>query len=656
MLGSATMLTSAALVSMSSTLTSCAPNADTIRAMALPTIESYTDIKNEYYIINNQTSLAFNINDIPNELTPEYPRDGSRKQMIRELFQNMAGEYYAKSLETPFPLASSPEFHTSIRNESHEIAFKFIDGHLSNFNYVTADKYPEAYEIFINDKITVLAFNEQGWMNAARTLLQLQVNNLRIPYGHISDWPKTKQRGIEIDFSGRGYPLSFVSDLIKTMSWSKLNTLALRFASGGMRLDCNKIDEAPTDWNGNGTWFQLDYHDYDPNLPSKTEYFNLNQNYRDDSPTWSWHNDFDDFGDLLNLAFKEGINIIPEVNIFTHAWFLTDLTKPKNSEGVYYPDDGKGMEDNDDNRMMKEKDFAIWDDRVTDDYPLGKRIPDSLDLREIKPGSKAAVDLCKKFLTYMANRFKSIGNYNKHAILQFGIGGDEYIETLDNQWTDSPNTWTEENKAVIVKSIYTFSAQMYDILKTNGMTETSQWSDSLLKQHYPYNDWPGADASDWQKIESYQDEVTIKHWWAKYGNASINDFVKPYETGNIGGGVKRIVNYNSDMLYFSDDESNTSTAPSSKDIFNNFHPGIFAGNAGMYQDNVGVDHNEYPIWLKGSMLSVWWDWSPHVATLIDGALKAFSQKCWNGTNKTTSFDQFSRNSATLGRAPLIGWN
>jgi hypothetical protein len=54
-------------------------------------------------------------------------------------------------------------------------------------------------------------------------------------------------------------------------------------------------------------------------------------------------------------------------------------------------------------------------------------------LREIKPGSKAAVDLCKKFLTYMANRFKSIGNYNKHAILQFGIGGDEYIETLDNQ-------------------------------------------------------------------------------------------------------------------------------------------------------------------------------------------------------------------------------
>jgi hypothetical protein len=34
---------------------------------------------------------------------------------------------------------------------------------------------------------------------------------------------------------------------------------------------------------------------------------------------------------------------------------------------------------------------------------------------------------------YLAERFTSVGNYNKHAILSFGIGGDEYIETLDNQ-------------------------------------------------------------------------------------------------------------------------------------------------------------------------------------------------------------------------------
>jgi hypothetical protein len=56
------------------------------------------------------------------------------------------------------------------------------------------------------------------------------------------------------------------------------------------------------------------------------------------------------------------------------------------------------------------------------------------------------------------------------------------------------------------------------------------------------------------------------------------------------------------------------------------------------------------------MLSVWWDWSPHVATMIDGPLKAFAQKTWNGTNTPLNFDTFNKLTSKLGRAPLIGWN
>jgi hypothetical protein len=44
----------------------------------------------------------------------------------------------------------------------------------------------------------------------------------------------------------------------------------------------------------------------------------------------------------------------------------------------------------------------------------------------------------------------------------------------------------------------------------------------------------------------------------------------------------------------SDDESNVSTGPTAKGIFNNFHPGIFAGDAGIYLDNNGINHDEYP--------------------------------------------------------------
>jgi hypothetical protein len=60
--------------------------------------------------------------------------------------------------------------------------------------------------------------------------------------------------------------------------------------------------------------------------------------------------------------------------------------------------------------------------------------------------------------------------------------------------------------------------------------------------------------------------------------------------------------------------------------------------------------------LKGAMMSVWWDWSPHVATMIDGPLKAFAQKCWNGTDNAISFEEFSKLTNKLGRAPLIDWN
>jgi hypothetical protein len=47
-------------------------------------------------------------------------------------------------------------------------------------------------------------------------------------------------------------------------------------------------------------------------------------------------------------------------------------------------------------------------------------------------------------------------------------------------------------------------------------------------------------------------------------------------------------------LYFSDDESNVSTAPTAKNLFEKFHPGIFANGAGTYLDNNGTNHDEYP--------------------------------------------------------------
>jgi hypothetical protein len=42
--------------------------------------------------------------------------------------------------------------------------------------------------------------------------------------------------------------------------------------------------------------------------------------------------------------------------------------------------------------------------------------------------------------------------------------------------------------------------------------------------------------------------------------------------------------------------------------------------------------------------------------MIDGPLKAFGQKTWNGTTSTITFEEFNKLGNSLGRAPLINWN
>jgi hypothetical protein len=51
-----------------------------------------------------------------------------------------------------------------------------------------------------------------------------------------------------------------------------------------MRLNCHKVDEAPEDYTStNGTWFKFDKSQFQAGA-SGTAHYNLNQNYRDNSP------------------------------------------------------------------------------------------------------------------------------------------------------------------------------------------------------------------------------------------------------------------------------------------------------------------------------------------------------------------------------------
>jgi hypothetical protein len=156
-------LTTLGAIAVSSTLTSCGLSADEIATLVSPSVKMFTNYQYRSHLINDKTSIAVNLADIPDTPTPEYPEKGSRRQMIREIFQNICGEYYAKLLGTKNGLSSHPQFKSHIENSDHEISFVFInDDHLDGLPNITVDKYPEAYQIDINDTIQVKAFNESG--------------------------------------------------------------------------------------------------------------------------------------------------------------------------------------------------------------------------------------------------------------------------------------------------------------------------------------------------------------------------------------------------------------------------------------------------------------------------------------------------------------
>jgi hypothetical protein len=115
------------------------------------------------------------------------------------------------------------------------------------------------------------------------------------------------------------------------------------------------------------------------------------------------------------LAKQNGINIIPAMEIFGHANFITDLTTPKDASGNV-KDDAAITEDE------AKNDFAFYDDQSDVAHPYGHRCSGIVDLRKTKPGSNNAIDLLKQIVAYFANRFKNVGINN------FSVSGDEYIE------------------------------------------------------------------------------------------------------------------------------------------------------------------------------------------------------------------------------------
>ncbi|MBG0815891.1 discoidin domain-containing protein [Planomonospora sp. ID82291] len=89
---------------------------------------------------------------------------------------------------------------------------------------------PEGYRMEVGAHVEIAASAPAGLFYGGRTLLQLLRAGGAAPYGTVEDRPEAGSRMVVLDVQGGFWPVGRIEDLVRRMSWLKLNTLYLRLS------------------------------------------------------------------------------------------------------------------------------------------------------------------------------------------------------------------------------------------------------------------------------------------------------------------------------------------------------------------------------------------------------------------------------------------
>lgn len=155
----------------------------------------------------------------------------------------------------------------------------------------------EAYEIKIEDSISITGNSSTGVYWATRTLLQIweQSSERTLPKGEILDYPLYPVRGFMLDVGRKFFRLEFLQDYVKFMSYYKMNTFQIHLNDNGFH---GLFDN---DWNKTYSAFRLESSTY-PGLAAKDGHYTKKE-----------------FIDLQKLAESRHVNIIPEIDVPAHS-------------------------------------------------------------------------------------------------------------------------------------------------------------------------------------------------------------------------------------------------------------------------------------------------------------------------------------------------
>lgn len=153
----------------------------------------------------------------------------------------------------------------------------------------------EAYQIEIGNSVQVTANSTTGLYWATRTLLQMLEQSFVLPQGVIIDYPDYPKRGFMLDVGRKFFPMEYLQNLVKLMSYYKMNTFQIHLNDNGF------IQHFGNDWNKTYSAFRLESETY-PGLAARDGHYGKAE-----------------FRRLQLDALKQGVTIIPEIDVPAHT-------------------------------------------------------------------------------------------------------------------------------------------------------------------------------------------------------------------------------------------------------------------------------------------------------------------------------------------------
>ncbi|WP_434355150.1 LamG-like jellyroll fold domain-containing protein [Parasalinivibrio latis] len=167
----------------------------------------------------------------------------------------------------------------------------------------------EGYTIDIGDAVVVSANHADGTFFGTRSILQmLQVDlgNNSLGKGVITDYPQWENRGLMLDVGRMFMPVDFLRDMVKQMSYFKMNDLQIHINDNVIQFDSSKWQEAQAG-------FRLESESH-PGVTSEQHYTKQ------------------EYAELIALAKLYGVTIITEIDAPAHSLAFTqyrpDLRHP----------------------------------------------------------------------------------------------------------------------------------------------------------------------------------------------------------------------------------------------------------------------------------------------------------------------------------------